>query len=90
MSIKISQSTVLILERAETHETLVTTITKRQMSFFGHICRKEKLEYLVSTGKFEKRARGRQRQGYVASMKRRMVQSWTENKIIQTTKDRDS
>ena len=60
------------------------------MSFFGHVCRKEKLEYLVNTGKFEgKRAWGRQRQGYVASMKRRMEQSWTENKIIQSTKDRD-
>ena len=85
---KLSNQTML--ERAETHETLVTTITKRQMSFFGHVCRKEKLEYLVSTGKFEgKRARGRQRQGSVASMKRRMEQSWTENKIIQSTKDRD-
>ena len=60
------------------------------MLFFGHICRKEKLEYLVSTGKFEgKRARGRQRQSYVASMKRRMGQSWTENRIIHSTKDRD-
>ena len=60
------------------------------MSFFGHVCRKEKQEYLVSTGKFEgKRARGRQRQGYVAGMKRRMEQSWTENKIIQSIKDRD-
>ena len=86
---KLSNQT--ILERVETHKTLVTTITKRQkFHFFGHVCRKEKLEYLVSTGKFEgKRARGRQRQGYVASMKRRMEQSWTENEIIQSTKDRD-
>ena len=85
---KLSNQT--ILERAETHETLVTTITKRQMSSSGHVCRKEKLEYLVSMGKFEgKRARGRQRQVYVASMKRRMEQFWTENKIIQSTKDRD-
>ena len=74
-------STQTILERAETHKTLVAAVTKRQISFFGHICRKEKLEYLVSTGKFEgKRARGRQRQGYVASLKRGMEKSWTEIK----------
>ena len=61
---KLSNQTMF--EKVETHKTLVTTITKRPMSFFGHVCRKEKLEYLVSTGKFEgKRARGRQRQGKV-------------------------
>lgn len=63
------------------------------MSFFGRIGRKEELEYLVSTWKFEgKRVRGRQRQGYVAvvaSMKRRMEQTWTETKILQSTRDRD-
>ena len=59
------------------------------MLFFGHICRKEKLEYLVSTGKIAaKNARGRQIQGYAASMRKRMEQSWIENKIIKNTKDR--
>ena len=54
---KLSNETVS--ERAETCRALITTITKRQMLFFGHVCRKEKLEYLVSTGKLEgKRARG--------------------------------
>ena len=43
---------------------------------FGHIFRREKLEYLVSTGQFEgKNPHGMQRQGYDASMKRRMGQS---------------
>ena len=64
---KLSDETVL--ERAETCRTLITTIKKRQMLFFGHVYRKEKLEYLVSIGKLEgKRARGRQRESYVASM----------------------
>ena len=59
-------------------------------AIFGHICTKEKLEYIGNTGKLEgNRARGRQRQSYVANMKRRMGQSWTENKIIHSTKERD-
>ena len=33
-------------------QTLIATITKQQMSFYGHICRREKLEYLVTTEKF--------------------------------------
>ena len=80
----------LVLERAETCRSLIKMITKRQMSFFGHICRKESLEYLVTTGKFDgKRDRGRQRQGYVASLKRRLGLSWTDNAIIHSTKDRE-
>jgi len=80
----------LVLERAETCRSLIKMITKRQMSFFGHICRKESLEYLVITGKFDgKRDRGRQRQGYVASLKRRLGLSWTDNAIIHSTKDRE-
>ena len=60
-------------------------------SYFDYFARCCNLGLLGFTGKVEgKRARGRQRQGYVASMKRRMEQSWTENKIIQSTKDRDS
>lgn len=36
------------------------------------MCRREKLEYLVSTGKFEgKRAQGGQRQGYVAVVEKK-------------------
>ena len=52
-------------------------------------CKKEQLDYLVSTGKFEeKRTRGRHRYCYIASMRRKLVQSWTENDIIQSKKDR--
>ena len=80
----------LVLERAETSRSLIKMIMKRQMSFFDHICRKESLEYLVTTGKFDgKRDRGRQRQGYVASLKRRFGLSWTDNAIIHNTKDRE-
>ena len=80
----------LVLERVETCRSLIKMITKRQMFFFGHICRNESLEYLVTTGKFGgKRDRGRQRQGYVASLKRRLGLSWTDNAIIHSTQDRE-
>ena len=80
----------LALERAETCRSLIKLITKQQMSFFGHICRKESLECLVTTGKFDgKRDRGRQRQGYVAGLKRRLGLSWTHNVTIHSTKDRE-
>ena len=60
------------------------------LSFLGHVCRKESLEYLVTTGKFDgKRDRGRQRQGYVASLKRRVGLSWTDNVLMHSTKDRE-
>ena len=83
-------SNEVVLARAETCISLIKMITKRQMSFFGHICRKESLEHLVTTGKLDgKRGRGRQRQGYIASMKRRLVLSWTDNVIMHSTKDRE-
>ena len=70
------QSNEIVLDRFGSHRNLINVITKRQMSFFGHICRKEKLENLVSTGKIEgKRARGRQRKDYISSMRRRMGRS---------------
>ena len=55
-------SNEIVLERAETQRSLINMIAKPQMYFFGHISRERKLEYLLSTGKFEgKRARDRQR-----------------------------
>ena len=52
------------------------------MSFFGHIYRKNKLEYLANTAKSDgKKERGRQKQSCVASMKRRKVLSWINNKL---------
>ena len=80
----------VVLEKVETCRSLIKMITKRQMSFFGHICRKESSEYLVTTGKFDgKRDRGRQRQGCVASLKRRLGLSWTDTVMIHSTKDRE-
>ena len=81
-------SNEVVFERAETCRSLIKMIIKRQMSFFGHICRKESLEYLVTTGKFDGR-RDRGRQEHVTSMKRRLGLSWTDNAVIQSAKDRE-
>ena len=83
-------SNEVVLERVETCMSLIKTIMKRQMSFCRHICWKESLEYLVTTGKFDgKRDRGRQRQGCVASTKRRLSLSWKDNAGVHSTKDRE-
>ncbi|GFO48849.1 hypothetical protein PoB_007535400 [Plakobranchus ocellatus] len=56
------------LQSMRTSETnkrrsLVRTIRKRQATFLGHVMGREKLDHLVTTGKFEgKRNRGRQRE----------------------------
>ena len=47
------------------------TIRKRQLSFFGHICRKDGIEKLVLTGKLEgKLGKGRPRTSYLNSLKK--------------------
>ncbi|GFO25314.1 hypothetical protein PoB_005181900 [Plakobranchus ocellatus] len=48
---------------SENPKARTITIRKRQATFLGHVMRREKLEHLVTTGKFEgKRSRGRQRE----------------------------
>ena len=50
-----------VLRRARTKRWIIQTIARRQVSFFGHAMRKEKIEQLVTTGKIiGKRSRGRQ------------------------------
>ena len=53
-----------VLRRADVTKKLVQTIRKRQLSFLGHVYRKDDLERAVLTGRIEgKRDRGRQRLG---------------------------
>ena len=62
-----------ILRKANTRRTLMTIITTRQLSFLGHVNRKETIEYLAMTAKIEgKRARGRQRMTLMSNFIRRM------------------
>ena len=53
VSLKDKLSNETAFERTKTHKTLITTIKKRQVSFFAHIFRKERLKNLVSTGTLE-------------------------------------
>ncbi|GFO27491.1 endonuclease-reverse transcriptase [Plakobranchus ocellatus] len=50
-----------VLNEANKRRSLVSPIRKRQATFLGHLMRREKLEHLVRTGKFEGK-RGRQRE----------------------------
>ena len=55
-----------VYHRIKTKKALVQDIVRRQLSFLGHILRKDELEKLVVTGFVEgKRARGRQRETFL-------------------------
>ena len=59
-----------ILIQIGTTRTRIKSIGKRQLSFLGHVMRKE-LENIVLTGKIEgKGAKGRQRMKYLDNVKR--------------------
>merc|ERR1712002_443702 len=52
-----------VLEMAEYTRAILSKIKKRKAKFMGHVMRRNGLENLITTGKFEgKRGRGRQRQ----------------------------
>ena len=58
-----------VLRRANTERSLIKNILQRQLSFLGHIMRKENIEHLVVTGKIEgKKSRGRPRLTYISSL----------------------
>ena len=77
-----------VLRRAGCEKSLLVTIRKRQLEFFGHVMRKEGLEELFITGKIEgRRDRGRQRLTYLDSMAK-----WTgvpKEELLHKSKDRD-
>ena len=55
-----------VYRRMSIKQSLVVDIVRRQMSFLGHVLRKEEVEYLVVTGFVDgKRARGRQRETFL-------------------------
>ena len=59
-----------ILERTIKSIKLLNTIKKRQITLFGHVIRKNKLENLVVTGKIEGKGRkGRKRKQIVDQIK---------------------
>ena len=51
-----------ILKQVNEEKNIITELRKRQSKFIGHILRKGKLEYIVTTGKLKGRGdRGRRR-----------------------------
>ena len=76
-----------VLERSSTRRSLIQSLAKRQLSFFGHVMRKEGLENLATTGYIHgKRARGRQRQTILDWFVRLLERGKTD--ILQTTRNR--
>ncbi|GFR73391.1 transposable element Tcb1 transposase [Elysia marginata] len=58
-----------ILTEAQTTRQLITKIRKRQAKFVGHVIRRNQLEHLVTTGKFDgKRGRGTPREKMLDSL----------------------
>ena len=58
-----------VLTEAQTTRQLMTKIRKRQAKFVGHVIRRNQLEHLVTTGKFDgKRGRGRPREKMLDSL----------------------
>ena len=58
-----------VLTEAQTTRQLMTKIRKRQAKFVGHVIKRNQLEHLVTTGKFDgKRGRGRPREKMLDSL----------------------
>ena len=70
-----------VLKKAGINRSLMTIIRKRQLSFLGHVYRKDNIERVALTGRIEgKRSRGRQRKTYMQSLKER-----TTKEVMSTT-----
>ena len=78
---------VEVLLRANTKRKLLSEMVNRQVTFFGHVMRKEEMENLVTTGYVEaKRARGRQRETYLTYLEK--MKEKTPIELIHLTRDR--
>jgi uncharacterized membrane-anchored protein YhcB (DUF1043 family) len=77
-----------VYRQMNTSKTLVKGIVHRQLSFLGHVMRKEDLENLVVTGFVDgKRARGRPRETFLTYLSKMTNKSPTE--LIRLTKKRN-
>ena len=77
---------VEVLRRAHTTRKLMNEMVNRQVKFYGHVMRKDKIENLVSTGYVEgKRARGRQRETHLTYLQK--MKEKTPIELIHLTRD---
>ena len=78
-----------VLKEADTERSLINKIRKRQATFFGHVMRRERMEYDITTGMLEgNRSRGRPREKMLDGLT-----SWLKvekvTDILRAAKDRD-
>ena len=79
---------VEVYRRMNTTKSLVNDIVRRQLSFLGHILRKDDLENLVLTGYVEgKRARGRQRETFLTYLSKMTEKSPIE--LLRLSRERN-
>ena len=78
-----------VLRMANMKRSLMETIRRRQMDFFGHVMRRNGLENIAITGKVEgRRKRGRPRLKYVNNLNSSLKESVSEIELIRATGDR--
>ena len=76
-----------VYSRMNIKQLLLVDIVRRQMSFLGHVLRKEEMEHLVITGFVDgKRARGRQRETFLTNLDKFTNQPPME--LLRLSKDR--
>lgn len=85
------KSNAEVLTTAGTTRSLIKTIRKRQMTFLGHVYRKNGIESLAVCGKISgRRDRGRQRLTYVESLNQWATnKSVTNNDFLKTANNRE-
>jgi hypothetical protein len=77
-----------VKRRAQYTPHLLHTVTKRQLSFFGHVMRKEEFEHLVTTGFIDgKKARGRPRQTFLTYLQK--ITNIAPLELLKLTREKD-
>ena len=84
------RSNANILETIGCRKELLSIVSKRQMTFFGHIMRAEGLENLATTGRIAgTRSRGRPRKKYLDRMREIIGGGITTQQLLMATRDRE-
>ena len=77
-----------ILQQTGQKKEFLKNVMNRQLQFFGHVMRKQKLEHVVICGKIRgKRARGRQRLKFMDQLKN--VLGGSTEELLRAVNDRD-
>ena len=77
-----------VMREVKAKRELISNIRKKQSSFFGHVMRREQLEYIVTTGKIEgRRDRGKQREKITDSLREWLGRRST-TEMINSCRDR--